>query len=124
MYSYENINLINKALKLITILLVTLIEFLTSILIFYFIFVTFGAGIKTSIHRTLFFSLLSCLFCVMPSIIFLKHDNPFRLIQRILVENDCKTFAENVCAYIALGFVVGSWFGALFIPLGNLFVQL
>jgi hypothetical protein len=117
MYNHDSLDL-NTFSKIIIVFIITLIEFVTFTLIFYFIFVTFGASVIENLYETLFFSILSCLFCVMPSIVFVKHENPFILIQRLFIKNDCKNSVENACSYVCIAFIIGSWFGALFIPLG------
>jgi hypothetical protein len=118
MYNYESLHF-NKLLNLFIVLIITAIEILTFFLIFFFIIISFGANITENLDKTIIFSFLSCLICITPSILFVKHENPFRLLQILLIENYFKNGIEKLFAYASFGFIFGSWLGALMIPLGK-----
>lgn len=96
--------------------LMTLIEFLTSVLIIHFIVVLFGASLF-DFENTFLFSIFISLICVMPLLILIEHSNPVDLLFRVFIKQELNDLIEARCATISRGTLVGSWLGALVIPL-------
>lgn len=114
MFSY---NCENKLEQLTFRLLVTLGEFLASSLFIYFIAFTFGAYLIENIQETLLFSAIMSSICFMPSFILVKHQSPIQLIDRLLFKQKFESHLEKMLVNLAYGAIIGSWLGALVIPL-------
>ena len=100
----------------ILIFFITFIEFFISICVIHFIIILFGASIDDFLNTLMFSSLLSMI-CVMPCLILIDHSDPTDLLFRIFIKQEVNTSNELICAQIAKGTIVGTWFGALVIPL-------
>lgn len=98
-------------------ILLTIIEFLASILIIYGVTVTFGAYLFENFWQTLFFSAFMGVLCVAPCIILFEHDDPVVLFNRLFIRREFLDDVEFRCARTSVYAVVGSWFGAMVIPL-------
>lgn len=98
-------------------LFATLIEFLASIIIIYLITVTFGASLIEDFNGTLLFSILISSISFMPSFILIEHQDPFSLLTRLFIKNEYNSNLEIRLVKLSLGAIIGSWFGALVIPL-------
>ena len=98
-------------------LFATLIEFLASIIIIYLITVTFGASLIEDFNGTLFFSILISSISFMPCFILIEHQDPFSLLTRLFIKNEYNSNLEIRLVKLSLGAIIGSWFGALVIPL-------
>jgi GPI ethanolamine phosphate transferase 2/3 subunit F len=115
MYNYQSSNLLKQYL---TILMITLLEIIASIFIFYFISISFGASLIETFNETLLFSLLMTFLCTLPTLILTKHDDPIEsLYQLIFTNRNDLNKIEYISKSIAIGAVIGAWLGALVIPL-------
>jgi GPI ethanolamine phosphate transferase 2/3 subunit F len=98
------------------ILSITLAELISSTLIIHLIVILFGASLNDFIN-TFLFSLFLSLICVMPAFILIEHSNPVDFLFRLLIKQEFHNNTELKCFIIAKGTIIGSWFGALVIPL-------
>lgn len=114
MFEYKNQN---ESKRRFVILAVTFIEFLSSILIFYFISVFFGAYLVEDFKATLIFSIQMSLLSLMPIFLLIEHKNPLVLLERILVSQELHCKFESYLLNMSYGAFVGAWSGALVIPL-------
>lgn len=115
MYDYKNSH--NYFEEILVKLLWTIGEFVASIALVYFVSFTFGAYLFENFERTLFFSILISLLCIMPSFIYCKHNDPVALIDTLFFKQDFKDKVEYFLVNLAYSAIIGSWFGALVIPL-------
>lgn len=114
MYEYQGQSTMET---IITRLAVSLVEFLGSVLLAYFVVVTFGASLVDDFESNLAFSAFVATICTMPAFLLIPHKNPLDLMIRLFVYRDLTSRFERILVGIAHGCVVGAWFGALVIPL-------
>ncbi len=96
----------------------TFIELLASVLVIYFIAITFGASLfLEDFKQTLFFSLFMTVLCVAPSVILFEHKDPFSLFNRLFLKKIFHDDTEYRCARTCVYAVIGAWSGAIVIPL-------
>lgn len=94
-----------------------IIEFIASIAVCHFMCIIFGAPFIESFFSTLAFSVLISLLALMPIFFLLPHDNAFDLILRLLIEREYKNHLEYKLVCVSYFTIIGSWLGALVIPL-------
>lgn len=107
----------NRYSSELTNIFLTGLEFIGSIVLIYFVAVTFGASLIDSMPQTLFFSLFMAIICVAPSIILFEHTDPLSLFDRLFIKQEFRGDAEYRFMRISLNSVLGAWLGALVIPL-------
>jgi phosphatidylinositol glycan class F len=93
------------------------VEFASSILFCYFITVCMGAQLIGQFHGTLLFSMIISSLAIMPSLIYVEHENPFTVVERLLILKSHKNFFEHVLIWVSHGSIVGAWCSAFVIPL-------
>ena len=97
--------------------LLTGLEFLGSVALFYFVAVTFGASLYDSLPQTFLFSALMALICAAPSIVLFEHTDLLSLFSRLFVRQEFREEAEWRLARLASTAALGAWLGALVLPL-------
>jgi phosphatidylinositol glycan class F len=110
----KELNLVSQNLF---IYLATILEFIASTIVAYFVSFTFGASLFEEFNETLIFSILMSSICVMPILLYIEHENPLELLNRLLIQREFYNKIEKLLANISYGGVFGAWFGALVIPL-------
>ena len=96
---------------------ITLAELISSTLIIHLILILFGASLTSDLMNTFLFSLFLCLICVMPAFILIEHSDPIDLLFRLLIKQEFHNNTELKCFIMTKATIIGSWFGALVIPL-------
>jgi phosphatidylinositol glycan class F len=96
---------------------VTLIEFIASTVVVYFISFTFGAYLIDQFHETTLFSMLITSIIAMPVFMCCEHTNPFELLSRLFIRKEHANKLEAKLVNVSFGAVIGAWCGALVIPL-------
>jgi phosphatidylinositol glycan class F len=114
MFTFENES---RLVRTLTILCVSLSEFLLSTAVVYFITFTFGAYLFENMVETVFFGGYMSALCIMPALLVCPHRNPLTIIDRVLLKNEFESRAEKLLTNLAYGAIVGAWLGALVIPL-------
>lgn len=95
----------------------TLMELVGSMIIVYFVVVTFGARLIDDLYENLLYSLLISCLCFMPAFVLIPHRSPIELVDRLVFKNQPQTRLEENLIAIGKAAIVGGWSGALVIPL-------
>lgn len=98
-------------------IIILLIEFKFTTILIYLVAVSLGAYIIDDFWETLIFSSFMSLVGIMPLLTFVKHKNPLKLLEKLLVHQEYNSKLEKKLVRISYGSTIGAWFGALVIPL-------
>jgi len=91
--------------------------FVVGTIVFYFIAFMYGAPLIETITRSILWGALMSSLTVLPTILFMGY-NPKKLM-RVFLDRSPKTNTERVCLTSSFGAILGTWLGAIPIPLDS-----